>query len=258
MRMKRFLAATDGSRDGEHAVAIAATLAQRTGGELGRIEVEEITPAWEPQLEWWKEPACPNGTATRLRGLPGIEIVRHADEWDADLVVLGRHSRSTEGPFTLGMTPDTVIRRRTGPSLFAPPETQAFNRVLIAVDGSPRGLRVLESVDPLLDIMRATVYAICVLPGKAGEEADAFDLRDPRIERVRRDTDRLDFATGPCNLLVRKGEPVTQILKALRVMHADLLVLGVRRGGAPGDLGSGHIGRDLLQAAPCAVLTVPI
>lgn len=258
MVMKRFLAATDGSRDGEHAVAVACSLAQHAGGEFARLEVESITPAWEPHLEWWKDPTTREGTATRLRGLPGIEIVRHAETWGADLVVLGRHNRSAEGPFTLGATSDTVIRRHGGLALFAPPETSFLKRALIALDGSLRGLGVLAPATALLDVARARTSVICVAPSLGPEIGDPSTWREPRFERVRRLVQPLHLTSGPCDLLLRYGDPVQEILQAIRSNRADLLVLGVRRGGAAGDLGSGHIGRDLLQTAPCAVLTVPI
>jgi nucleotide-binding universal stress UspA family protein len=257
MVMKRFLAATDGSRDGEHAVAMACTLAQRAGGEFARFEVDSVAPAWEPQLEWWKVVPT-HGTVNRLRGLPGIEIVRRAEQWGADLVVLGRHDRTARGPFTLGETSDTVIRRRSGLSLFAPPETHSFQRGLIALDGSFRGLGVLGPVAAFLDVVQARAFAICVLPGSEPAAADESAWHDARRERVRALVDRLPLAKGPCDLLVRWGDPVKQVLDTVQSTRADLLILGVRRGGAPGDLGSGHIGRDLLQTAPCAVLTVPI
>jgi nucleotide-binding universal stress UspA family protein len=258
MVMKRFLAATDGSRDGEHAVAMACTLAQRAGGEFTRFEVQSATSAWEPQLDWWTEATTHNGTANRLRGLPGIEIVRHAERWGADLVVLGRHDRTAKGPFTLGETSDTVIRRHGGLSLFAPPETHSFQRGLIALDGSLRGLGVLGPAVAFLDVAQARAFAICVLPGSEPAAADQSAWHDARSERVRALVDRLPLAKGPCDMLVRWGDPVKQVLDTIQSTRADLLILGVRRGGAPGDLGSGHIGRDLLQTAPCAVLTVPI
>jgi nucleotide-binding universal stress UspA family protein len=256
--IKRFLAASDGSRDGEHAVAVACTLAQCAGGEFARLEVEAVSPAWEPGLAWWAQAATPGGTATRLRGLPGVEIVRHAESWGADLVVLGRHGRTASGPFTLGQTSDAVIRRRTGLSLFAPPGTHAIKRALIALDGSFRGLGVLGPAAAFLDMVQVRAFAICVLPGFEPSAAEQSACPDPKSERVRALVDRLPLASGPCDLLVRWGDPVREILDTIQLTNADLLVLGVRRGGAPGDLGSGHIGRDLLQTAPCAVLTVPI
>lgn len=255
--IKRFLAASDGSRDGEHAVALACALAEHTGGQFTRLEVESVAPNWEPQLDWWNEPTIANGTMARLRGLPGIEIVRHAEAWGADLVVLGRHDRTAAGPFTLGQTSDTVIRRRGGISLFTPPGTKTLKRGLIALDGSLRGLGVLGSAAGFLEVAGATAFAVCVVPAPDSEPT-ASDWPDPRIERVRAQVARLCLSSGPCELLVRKGNPVQRILEVIQAIHADLLVLGVRRGGAPGDLGSGHIGRDLLRTAPCAVLTVPI
>jgi nucleotide-binding universal stress UspA family protein len=256
--MKRFLAATDGSRDGEHAAAMACTLAERAGGEFARLEVESAAPTWEPQLEWWREATTRNGTANRLRGLPGIEIVRHAEAWRADVVVLGRHDRTALGPFTLGETSDAVIRRRSGLSLFAPPETHSFTRALVALDGSDRGLGVLGSAAAFLDIAEARAHVICVLPDSAIEVTEVSSWHEPKIERVRALVNRLRLSSGLCDLLVRRGDPVRKVLEAIQSTSADLLVLGVRRGGAAGDLGSGHVGRDLLQAAPCAVLTVPI
>lgn len=258
MVMKRFLAATDGSKDGEHAVAMACTLAERAGGEFARLEVDSVAPTWEPQLEWWREATTRSGTANRMRGLPGIEIVRHAETWGADLVVLGRHDRTAEGPFSLGETSDAVIRRRSGLSLFAPRETCSFKHALIALDGSLRGLGVVAPAAALLQLTKARARAVCVLPGAAVDSADTADRRDARSERVSSVIDRLQLESGPCELLVRQGDPVPEILRALRETGSDMLIIGVRRGGQRGDLGSGYVGRELLMSAPCAVLTVPI
>ncbi len=57
---------------------------------------------------------------------------------------------------------------------------------------------------------------------------------------------------------IRQGAPVAEVLALLEELGADLLVLGVRRGGPSGEMGSGHVGRDLLRTAPVAILTVPI
>lgn len=258
MAMKRFLAATDGSRDGDHAVAIGHALAQRAGGEFARMVVEALPPAREPGLEWWREPVAPGGTTTRLRGLPGIEIVRHAESWNADLLVLGRHDHTPKRPAQLGPTSDTVIRRRGGASLFVSARTKAVNRVLVALDGSLRGLGVVGPASEFLALTGARAFAICVLPGADPDAGEGSAWEDPRSERARALMERLKPPSIPCDFIARRGDPVREILDLLESALADVLILGVRRGGAPGDLGSGHVGRDLLQAAPTAVLTVPI
>ena len=258
MAMRRFLAATDGTRDGDHAVTMGQALAQRAVGEFARLEVEAAPPAWQPGLEWWREAAPAGGTATRIRGLPGVEIVRHAESWGADLVVLGRHDHSPERPLQLGPTSDAVIRRRSGVSLFVPIHTGTVNRALIALDGSLRGLGLLGPAAAFLELTGARAFAICVLPGLEPSATDESSWRDPRSEQTRALVERLHLASGPIDFLVRWGAPVSEILRTLRETGSDLLILGVRRGGQPGDLGSGYVGRELLKCATGAVLTVPI
>jgi nucleotide-binding universal stress UspA family protein len=258
MSLKRFLAATDGAPDGEHAVAVACTLAQRAGGQFTRLQLETPTGDWQPGLAWWREPTIRGGAAAKVLGLPGVEIVRHAESWGADLVVLGRHNHTREHPLQLGPTSDTVLRRYGGLTLFVPSRTHTFTRALIALDGGVRGIGVLGPAAAVLDLAAAHAFAVCVLPGSDEAALRGSDWRNPREECAREGAARLRLAKGPCDLLLRSGDPVEQILDALEATRSDVLVLGVRRGGAPGDLGSGHVGRDLLQAAPCAVLTVPI
>lgn len=256
MSMKRFLAATDGSMDGDHAVLVAEALAKQAEGTFALLAVDTPTAAWEPAPQWWNPPSASCGTATMIRGLPGIEIVRHAESWNADLVLLGRHDHTPDRPLPLGPTSDAVIRRRNGLSLFVPRGMQTVRNAVIAIDGSLRGLRIVASAISLLNLTKAKAHAICVLPG---EEPSATDLsRDPRNERASTLIGLLQLESGPCQYQVRWGEPVGRILEAVRAVDADLLILGVRRGGKLGDLGSGYVGRELLKSAPCAVLTVPI
>ena len=255
--MQRILAATDGSRHGEHAVAVGRALARRADGEFMRLAVA-TADAPRPALDWTGQPAAPRSTVTRIHGLPGVEIVRHAETWGADLVVLGRHGRTPERPRPLGRTSDTVIRRRSGLSLFVPPKLQTIQRAAIALDGSLRGLGVLAPAVAFLNLAGARAGAICVLPGAPVGGADATGWRDPRSERVGALVDGLQLDSGPCELMVRWGAPVPEILLMIRETGSDLLVLGVRRGGQRGDSGSGYVGRELLRSAPCAVLTVPI
>lgn len=257
MPMRRFLAATDGTVYGEHAVMVGRALAEQAGGEFMRLAVEagNSTPGPTPG---WSTESAPRGTVTLVRGHPGVEIVRHGETWGVDLIVLGRHQRTPGSPRPLGSTADAVIRRRSGPSLFVPPEIPTVRRATIALDGSLRGLGVVAPAVAFLNLTKARTGAICVLPGMQVEAPDTTAWQDPRSERVRALVNGLELNAGPCDLLVRSGDPVPEILRTIRETSSDLLILGVRRGGQPGDLGSGYVGRELLKSAPCAVLTVPI
>ncbi len=255
--MRKILAATDASRHGQHAVAVARALAQRVHGEFACISVDRASASGPPP-DASAEPAERDGTCAVLHGLPGVEIVRYAETWNADLVVLGRHKRTSERPCPVGSVSDAVIRRRVGPSLFVPPEVSAFQRGMIALDGGPRGIAILAPAAAFLDLARARASVLCVLPDPPPSVGDITTWMDSRSQQVRAQAARLQLQSGPCELQMRHGNPVAEIHKALIECGADLLVLGVRRGGLRGDMGTGYVGRELLKTVPCAVLTVPI
>jgi nucleotide-binding universal stress UspA family protein len=254
MDVFRVLVASDGSEVGEHAVDVARSLTERDGASLVVMGVDtEGLPGVA------RAPSLPRGVApsARLlaRGVPGVEIVRQASLAHADLVVLGRGTRSLGKPTSLGSTTDAVIRRRHGPSLFIPPAISRFRRVLIALDGTKRGLSVLDAATRVLALTGAEPNSVTVIPD--GEAIDT-PQSDPRVIRVRQALERFPKLGGPARLRVLGGDPVGQILRLLTEMQVDLLVLGVRGGGPAGEMGSGHVGRDLLQTAPVAILSIPI
>jgi nucleotide-binding universal stress UspA family protein len=184
------------------------------------------------------------------RGVPGIEIVREAESWGADLVVIGRRGRPTGDAELLGRTVDTVVRRRTGPCLLIPPELDRLGRMMVALDGTSRGLGILPFAEAFADLLSLPATTVFTAPEEVGSHTARANLLTALIEHP--------LLGGSGQLEVRIGPPVEEILAACRTSGADLLVVGVRRGGPMGEAGSGHVGRDLLLKAPTAILTVPI
>ena len=77
------------------------------------------------------------------------------------------------------------------------------------------------------------------------------------------DRDALARAAGPGRsleemLIVRRGEPVTQLLEAAEAKAADIVAIGNRRGGPPGPVEGGSIARRFAHLAPEALLAVPL
>jgi nucleotide-binding universal stress UspA family protein len=248
----RVLVATDESEQGAHAVEIACLIARNAGAVLDVVTVRTagLVPATT---------SAPCLTAvTELRGLPGVEVVHYAESSRAELLVLGRSSRSRSAPAMMGSTSDGVIRRRLGPTLMVPREVARIERVLVALDGSRRGLDVLGPGLDLARVMGADLAVVCVLPEPPGALRDDAAWVDPRRARVLETAAVTGNGSGPIHTIISIGEPVRHILQSVDDLCCDVLVLGVRRGGPPGELGSGHVGRDVLRAAPGAVLTVPI
>ena len=205
--------------------------------------------------------AKPNGMKRNTRwvtGVPGVEIVRRAKTIKADLVVLGRDARSPRNPLPIGRTADAVMRRLDGLCLWIPPGTGRVKRILLALDGTRRGLGVLEPAARIAGLLKAEVTTIHVLPQEVSGAPDVWDSIEPAVERIREALGGMDELGGSESLVIRRGPPIWEILDCVDRLRIDLLVLGVRGGGPCGDMGSGHIGRDLLRTAPVAVLTIPI
>ena len=253
MALKRVLAANDDTPPSEHAFCMAKQLALRTGAALGVVRVREPGARADPDPPGSPCEVDVAAQAFRREGVAGIEIARCAEQWNADLLLLGRRA-----PSGLGRTTDMVLRRRQGPTLVVPRSVTAFARVVYALDGSERGLRILDGDGHIPAVTGAAPMAVCVLPPE--QQYATLDARwpHPRRTRVESAMEQRPDLGGRASLTVRWGDPVREVLRHLEETMADLLVLGLRQGGPGGDPGSGHVARDLLGAAPVAILTVPI
>jgi nucleotide-binding universal stress UspA family protein len=274
MILTAVLAAADKTPDGRHAIRAAAQLAGATGARLSVLEVvrvgsEKAVPigrvassrhAHPPTeelsaYEHWVGPIDPSVADGRVEfavayGIPGIEIGRLADQRAADVVVLGRRPRSTDHPLILGETADAVVRRSPRPVLFVPPAATAFRRVLVALDGTERTIKLLRPAYCLAKAWGAQVAAVMVRPTGGGS--------DDAAARVRGLIARGSDSAEPLALTVRNGNPIDEILDHAETTRPDVLVIGYRRGGPPKIIGPADIARNLLYAAPTAVLTIPL
>jgi nucleotide-binding universal stress UspA family protein len=187
-------------------------------------------------------------------GLPGIEIPRYAEQAGAGLLVVGRKPRSMAQRLYEGDTSDAVARRSTVPCLFVRRPLRVPARMLVAVDGTDRGMRVLQvgcDIATRLGCRLSGVIVERLHPGEPPALAGAVPTaRTAALQR------RLNGDVEP--LLVRQGDPAPEILAAAHDLSADVIIIGYRRGGPPGLIEAGSVARYVAHHAPCAVLTVPL
>jgi len=265
MHLSNIVAATDESDAGRQAVWTALELAWKTGARVSVMHAIPLdgngsAPALE-QLERWVRSdlppldPMPRMTYTLAHGLPGIEIGRFAERVQADLVVVGRKPRTRMARLLVGDTADAVARRSRLPCLFVPPRDAPPRRILVAVDGSDRGMAVLNIADGFARQIGAELGVVTVEPVHAGEPAHlAIATPATRSTRIQARV----YCTLAPNVEVRRGNAAEQILAAAHEGTPDVLVLGCHRGGPAGVIEAGSTARQVLHAAPCAVLTVPL
>jgi nucleotide-binding universal stress UspA family protein len=248
--------ATDGSKEGEHAVQVARVLGARLGAGIVPVMVRFPLPAGIAP-GGVTEPAVPDGV-TLVEGIPAIEIVRYAELQAADLIVISRSPRWHENPYSLGDTCDAIIRRAAVPCLVIPPGQDRFTRMVAALDGSERGMAVLRGAWQMRRLSGDGLSAIFVEPGGTAPREGIAAVSSARGDVLARAMRQALPPEARVPLVPRTGDVVAQVLDGLSVAGGDILAVGVRRGGPAGVSESTGAGRRLLAAAQCAVLTIPL
>ena len=153
-----------------------------------------------------------------------------------------------------GDTADAVARRSTVPCLFVRRPLRVPARMIVAVDGTDRGMRVLQVAGDITTRLGCRLSGVIVERLHPGEPpALAGAVPTARTAALQR---RLNGDVEP--LLVRQGDPAPEILAAAHDLSADVIIIGYRRGGPPGLIEAGSVARYVAHHAPCAVLTVPL
>ena len=103
--------------------------------ERGASKIQASHPSWNTRAEGYV-------------GSPAHEIVRRAEEWGADLIVVGSHGRSAIGRFLLGSVSQQVIHTaqcsvRIARSQEGEAATEGVN-IILGIDGSEYSERLLE------------------------------------------------------------------------------------------------------------------
>lgn len=284
MLLRHILAATDESEAGRQAVRAATALATRASARVTVLRVRAVEgtrrlasvggngdsaedEVAQRHLRRWLEanvlsPADARKVqlATSL-GIPGIEICRFAEQAEADMMVLGRKRHSAMMRLLLGDTADAVARRSRIPCMFVPDGSDRARKVLVALDGGDRGMKVLKEACDFARYVGATIHAVTVERRPVGEPLRLVST--PPLARSSSLQQRVgellvrEGFPGGC-LSIRRGDILDQVTAEVQENEAQVLAIGYHRGGPPGVLEAGSTGRRLAHAAPCTVLTIPL
>ena len=287
MQLRHVVVATDESEAGRSAVRAGLDLAQRAGA---RLTVMRVVPAQSvprlgsvgggvlgstgaatalERLQRWVDaelrPDCPIPVELGIAfGVPAIEICRFAEQRGADLLVIGRKHRSAVARLLVGDTADAVIRRSRVTCLFVEQAAPPLTKLLVALDGSDRGMRVYAAAR---DFAEAVGLKLTVVTVECSDRPEVVDPVPPlpltRSSRLWSELEPPAARTGSRTFAevavsIRQGRTVAEVLAELAATGADVLTFGCHRGGPAGILESGGIARHLLHTAPVSVLTIPL
>lgn len=227
--------------------------------------------------------ALANSVANRLKaqgievitvvqeGYPQKEILDYAQQWDADLILLGSHGHSRLARFFMGSTSQAVVRN-------APCSVEIIrSQGDLPKEASDRKMRILLATDGS-EVSDEAVRSVANRPWPEGTTVKVVSVFDPAvpladpgyipadiIDRIHEENRQqsLDATENAVRLLkssgldvngvVLEGEPKSQILDEAKHWDAHLIVVGShgRRGITRFLMGS--VSETVAQHAPCSV-----
>ncbi len=118
-------------------------------------------------------------------------------------------------------------------------------RVLVGYDGSSSAQRALEAAVGLVGY-GSTLAVVYV--GARGDDDSEAALEDARARLQRRQL--------PVTYVSRRGDAADELVDAVQVLGASLLVVGARTQNGSLRPGLGAVSGDVVRRAPCDVLVV--
>jgi nucleotide-binding universal stress UspA family protein len=296
----------DGSGFGEHALPLAASLARRTGATLHLVHVHQpIPPTTVAGVAVMTtvdlhlrqdEQAYLADVTRRLHEKGPLEVRTSVVEGDviaalreevarreADLVVMSTHGRGALGRFWLGGVADALVRGLCDPLLLVRPGDGAadlkrepnLRNVLVALDGTPLSEQALARIEPLAQLVEATVHLVRVvrpvlrpayLPDATsaqGLASTALDVvahaQKHALDEAQAYLDAVAARLRPKGLnvqarVVLDESPAAAILREAQARNADLIALATHGRSGLSRLVLGSVTDKVLRGATVPVL----
>ncbi len=135
-------------------------------------------------------------------------------------------------------------------------------KILVALDLSHSGARVLETAREMAARRGAKLIAITVLPAVPAivDSYMASDYQDKAVEETRTAlVERLrerGLAPEETEIVIRHGSPYGEVINYAKEAGVDLIVVGSHAPKTPADYLLGSTAAKVVRHAPCSVFVV--
>jgi len=229
-------------------------------GKIRRMETERLR---EMEMDLKKKGVSSVEILVRF-GIPFERIIEHSDELDVNLIVVGSGKR--ERKFPLGTTAERVMLYADKPVLAVKPGSRPLIRkIFCPVDFSEASKRALINATHLSRTFEAHLTALTVYepllssllgPGRTPGESKEKAL----VKRQQYQFDRFLRGFESENLnwtkTILRGKPYEEILRAIRKVQPDLLVMGSQGRTGLSRFLMGSTTERVVREMPCSVITL--
>lgn len=285
IKLQNILFATDFSFASTIALPYAEGLARMFGGKLFAMHVKEPANYALPPEAWQSSEQVLELEVQELRERLNREVLRSnvqvlerdgglwvslADavkENEIDLIVLGTRGRTGISKGLLGSQAEELLRDAQCPVLTVGPHAQLrgeplgkFASILFATDFGAASKAAAPFAVYLAEEAKAKLTVLHVVEKmRANDLAIPEQFTEADQRKLRELVPNGDTLWIPPRYIVEEGEPVDKILEVAKHVHADLIVLGVRKAeGFPGAATHLPIAtvHHVVAHAQCPVLTL--
>lgn len=282
--MKNILLATDLASETDRALERAIRLASTMEANLHILHVcapyafsssSQTASASKLEARWSLEKYLSGNQL--LRGLqpsisviesrePFIEIIKLAENIDAELIVMGMHGKSKLRDLFVGTTIERVLRKGARPVLMVKDKPhEDYTRLLVGTDfsaGSSQALQVALKLLPSGTLHLVHSYEIpdTYIGDKISQYAGDVIVTTARgkLEKFVQEHSKVlqRFADQPQNIQYRviQGEAFRSLSHEAAEFNADLIAIGVHSRESFLPYRIGGTARDVLITPPCDVL----
>jgi nucleotide-binding universal stress UspA family protein len=236
----------------EQKLAEAARLATQASEKL-----KSYFPKWKLQHE-------------ALADSPAWAIVRIADEWRPNLIVVGAHGHSVlGGRLILGSVSQRVLYEANASVRVArggKGSGDSVIRIIVGLDGSPHSHAAVDAVSQRQWPKGTAVRLVSVVDTIMAVSADPSDQSvlswlevddDEKSEKVRRLfeplAEKLRAAGLDTSVVIRRGKPKDELVEEATRWNADNIFLGAKGMRGIERLLLGSVSAAVAASAPCSV-----
>lgn len=205
-------------------------------------------------------------------GIPADQILKQANEMNADLIVIGAKGIGDSPRFPMGSVAQKVVKYSGSSVLIVRESTKKIRRILLATDGSKyseTATRFLIDLSPpgkseifLITSLQSHILALLKMPSLDLDTnrkilAELMKVEEEEARSLMSKTAEL-FQDGGyiTQSMLLYGDPAEEILNSAKTLYPDIIALGAKGLTGIESFLMGSVSQRVARFAECSVLIV--
>ena len=275
--LKNILFATDFSRSSAQALSMCIDVAKTLGSQVFLLHVIENGHLPDLTLNMVKSAAIEalekigydlhqNGIKVPhkfvLNGVPFDKIIKYADFYNVNLVIIGSGDFAKNEPFPLGLTAQKVVRKSAKPVWVVKnyPE-KGIQRIICPVDFSEVSEKALQNAIHFARNFESELLVTHVVEpitggfiGGIAFEEDQDDIFETEQQQFLEFLEKFDFFNIQWHHMLKRGPAFASILETIDSYKPDLLIMGSTGRVGISRLLLGSVAEKVTRQLPCSFI----